>query len=89
MEENEKTAEKLIGEIFDYFAKVGVAAIKLTGNIKKGDKIRIRGTTTDFKQEVKSMQIDRKEINNVRAALELSKLNIKIKKVSGTLKGLK
>ena len=34
------------------------------------------------------LAIDRKEINNVRAALELSKLNIKIKKVSGTLKGL-
>jgi len=81
MEENEKTAEKLIGEIFDYFAKVGVAAIKLTGNIKKGDKIRIRGTTTDFKQEVESMQIDRKEIKEANSGDDIGiKVNEKVRR---------
>ena len=81
MEENEKTAEKLIGEIFDYFAKVGVAAIKLTGNIKKGDKIRIRGTTTDFKQEVESMQIDRKEIREANSGDDIGiKVNEKVRR---------
>ena len=81
MEENEKTAEKLIGEIFDYFAKVGVAAIKLTENIKKGDKIRIRGTTTDFKQEVKSMQIDRKEIKEANSGDDIGiKVNEKVRR---------
>lgn len=34
------------------------------------------------------LSIDRKEINNVRAAIELSKENIKILRVSGTIKGL-
>ena len=67
MKVNEETAGKLIGEIFDYFARVEVAAIKLTGNIKKGDKIRIKGTTTDFEQEVKSMQIDRKEVEEANS----------------------
>ena len=32
--------------------------------------------------------INRKEVDNVRAALELSERDIKVKKVSGTLKGL-
>ena len=34
------------------------------------------------------LAIDRKEINNVRSAFELSEENIKVKRVSGTLKGL-
>ncbi len=34
------------------------------------------------------LAIDRKEVDNVRAAFELSNFNIKILKVSGTLKGL-
>ena len=67
MKENEETAGELIGEIFDYFARVEVAAIKLAGNIKKGDKIRIKGATTDFEQEVKSMQIDRKEVKEANS----------------------
>lgn len=34
------------------------------------------------------LAVDRKELNNVRAAFEICKSDIKIKKVSGTLKGL-
>ncbi len=32
--------------------------------------------------------VNRKEVDNVRAALELSERDIKVRKVSGTLKGL-
>ncbi|MEK6819531.1 MAG: hypothetical protein AABY10_06395 [Nanoarchaeota archaeon] len=35
------------------------------------------------------LSINRKELENVRAAVELSNKNIKIKRVSGTLKGLR
>lgn len=35
------------------------------------------------------LAVDRKEINHVRTALELSQSNIKIKRVSGTIKGLR
>ena len=34
------------------------------------------------------LSINRKELDNIKAALELSNSNIKILKVSGTLKGL-
>lgn len=34
------------------------------------------------------LAIDRKEINNIRAAFEIAHFNIKIIKVSGTIKGL-
>ena len=35
------------------------------------------------------LSIDRKEMNNVRAALELSNSDIKVSRVSGTLEGLR
>ncbi|NCN99360.1 translation elongation factor-like protein [Candidatus Pacearchaeota archaeon CG10_big_fil_rev_8_21_14_0_10_35_219] len=59
-------AEKKIGEVFDYFAKVGVVALKLTGGMKIGDKIHIKGSTTDFVQEVKSIQIDKNPVEDVK-----------------------
>jgi len=52
-----------IGKISHYFSHIGVAVIDLTGDLKVGDKIRIKGTTTDFEQEVNSMQIDKEPVN--------------------------
>ena len=54
--------EKEIGKVSSFFSHVGVAAIKLTGKLKVGDKIHIKGNTTDFEDKVTSMQIDRKEV---------------------------
>ena len=44
-----------------------------------------------FKSETKNfiLAVDRKELANVRASFEVSNENIKILRVSGTLKGLK
>ncbi|MBN1823560.1 MAG: hypothetical protein JW803_04510 [Endomicrobiales bacterium] len=50
--------EKKLGGVEDYFAHVGVVALKLKGDIKVGETIRVRGHTTDFTQTVVSMQID-------------------------------
>ncbi|MBS3150356.1 translation elongation factor-like protein [Candidatus Woesearchaeota archaeon] len=60
------TDEKLIGEIFAYFANIGVAAINLSDSLKLGDKIHVIGSTTDFIQKVKSMQIEHKPIDKVK-----------------------
>lgn len=57
MEEGE-----LIGNVESYFSKIGVAAIKLSGDLKVGDRIKLKGHTTDFEQTVDSMQIDREEV---------------------------
>ncbi len=50
-------AEKLIGKVNHWFGRIGVAGIELTDKIAVGDHIRILGHTTDFEQEVTSMQI--------------------------------
>ncbi|MCK5624355.1 translation elongation factor-like protein [Candidatus Pacearchaeota archaeon] len=54
--------EKEIGKVSSFFSHVGVAAIKLTNNLKVGDKIHIKGSTTDFEDVIGSIQIERKEV---------------------------
>ncbi len=58
--------EKEIGEISTYFTHVGVAAIKLSGKLKVGDKIHVKGHTTDFEQEVESMQIENEKVTQAK-----------------------
>jgi translation elongation factor EF-1alpha len=54
--------EKEIGKVSSYFEHVSVAAIKLSDKMKIGDKIHIKGHTTDFEEEITSMQIEKKEV---------------------------
>ena len=52
-------SEELVGEVTDYFAKVGVAGIRMTaGYLNVGDTIRVKGHTTDLTQTVESIQIE-------------------------------
>jgi translation elongation factor EF-1alpha len=50
--------EEIIGKVSDFFAHPVVAGIELTAPLKVGDKIRIKGHTTDLELTVGSMQID-------------------------------
>ncbi len=48
-----------IGEVFHYFGKIGVAAIRLTdGALAVGDTIQIQGPSTNLTQVVETMQIE-------------------------------
>ena len=58
--------EKPIGRVESYFSSIGVAAIKLDAPLKKGDKIHIKGHTTDFEQAIGSMQLNRKDIKEAK-----------------------
>ena len=58
--------EKQIGKGFSFFSKIGVAALEITDEgLILGDKIHFKGATTDFEQEVDSMQIEGKEVQEV------------------------
>ncbi len=72
----EEVKEKEIGKVFTYFAKIGVAGIELTGKLKVGDTIHIKGATTDFEQEVGSMQIENKSVKEAKAG---DSIGIKVK----------
>lgn len=55
-------AEELIGKVNHWFGKIGVAGIELSGKLAAGDHIHILGHTTDFEQEVTSMQLMHQDI---------------------------
>jgi putative protease len=66
----------LIGKVTHYFPKVRAAVIKLKVPLTVGDKIKIKGHTTDFTQNVNSMQIDRVPINSAKKGDEIGVLVI-------------
>ncbi len=55
-----------IGRIAGFFARPSVAMVELTAALKIGDMIYIKGHTTDFQQQVDSMQVDRQPIQNAQ-----------------------
>ncbi len=60
-------AEVEIGIIENYFDKIEVAAIALTdGELMKGDRIHIKGHTTDFTVTVESMQIEHQAVEKAK-----------------------
>ena len=58
--------EKLIGKVTHYFNKISVAVVELEDTLKVGDVIHIKGATTDFTQEVESMQIEHKNVDTAK-----------------------
>ena len=52
-------SEQQIGTVAHYFGKAQVAGIEITeGELHVGDTIHVIGHTSDFTQQVESMQID-------------------------------
>ena len=56
-----------IGHVSDFFARPVVAGITLTGILKVGDKVHIKGHTTDLEFTVESMQIDNANVTEGEA----------------------
>ena len=59
--------EIVIGKVTDFFAKPVVAGIELTATVKVGDKLHIKGHTTDLEFVVNSMQIDNANVDQAKA----------------------
>ncbi len=59
------------GEISHYFPKVKAAVLRCRAPLAIGDAIWIKGTSTDFRQTIGSMQIDRKAIVRAKRGQEI------------------
>lgn len=55
-----------IGMVSDFFARPVVAGITLTGNLKVGEMIHIKGHTTDLTMTVDSMQIKNVDVKEAK-----------------------
>jgi selenocysteine-specific translation elongation factor len=58
--------EEEIGTVSDFFAHPVVAGIELTGTLKVGDQIHIKGHTTDLEMTVNSMQINNVNVTEAK-----------------------
>jgi putative protease len=63
------TEEDLIevGCITHFFSKINVAIVELKAPLNVGDTITIKGPTTDFEQNVDSMQIEHENVQKAQA----------------------
>ncbi len=62
----EKVPGQEVGKVTHYYTKLGVGVVKLSDTLKVGDKIRIKGATTDFGQTVDSMQIEHDKVEEAK-----------------------
>ena len=59
--------EEIVGKVSDFFAQPVVAGIELTAALKVGDKIHIKGHTTDLEMNVDSMEINNVHVTEAKA----------------------
>lgn len=61
-----------IGEVFHFFGKIGVAAIRLTdGALAVGDTIQVQGPSTNLTQVVEMMQIEHGAVSRAEKGQEV------------------
>ena len=60
-------SEEIIGKVSDFFARPVVAGIELTAGLKIGDKLHIKGHTTDLVITVGSIQIKNAQVTEAKA----------------------
>lgn len=64
-----------IGEVTHYFPHVNAAAVKILKDaLRIGDQICIKGHTTDFKEDVSSIQLDHATIPEGKKGMEIGLL---------------
>ena len=63
--------EELVGEVSHWFGNISVAGITLSGDLSVGDRVHVVGHTSDFEQDVTSMQIQREDVSEAKAGDEV------------------
>ena len=64
--------EELVGKVTDYFGKIGVIAVQLSGTLRVGDRIPLKGHTTDFEETVDSIQIEHESVPEAGAGASVA-----------------
>ena len=58
---------KEVGRVSHFFTKINVAVVELTSTLSVGDRILIKGPTTNIEQPVNSMQIEHENVTIAKA----------------------
>lgn len=65
-----------VGKVTHYFGHLNVAAVDITGDLKVGDNIHVKGHTSDFTQPVDTIQVEHASVTSAGPG---DKVGIKVK----------
>jgi translation elongation factor EF-1alpha len=72
-------SENRIGKVTHYFDRICVAVLGLTDKLRVGDMVHFLGHSTDFKQEVSSLQIEHQNVSEATPGQDVAlKVNQKV-----------
>lgn len=73
--------EALIGKVTHYYNHISVAVVELSAELKVGDTILFLGHTTDFTQEVTSLEIEHQKVRSAGPQQEIAvKVNEEVRR---------
>lgn len=61
-----------VGTVTHYFQEPGVGVIRLEAPVEVGDTVRFEGHTTDFRQQIESMEIEHETVDAADAGDEVA-----------------
>ena len=64
--------EKYIGKVTHYFTRIGVAVLELEDGLAVGDTVHICGHTTDFVQQVESLEVEHRKLQAAGAGADVA-----------------
>jgi len=65
--------EQLIGTVVHYFKGPSVAVVRVTeGDLAVGDQVRFHGHTTDFTEQIASMEVNHQKVERARPGEEVA-----------------
>ena len=63
---------KLVGKVTHFYNRIGVAVIDLKDTLQVGDQVHFFGRSTDFRQEITSMQVEHQPIPEAEKGQEVA-----------------
>ena len=61
-----------IGRVTHYYGKISVAVVTLREPLALKERVAFQGFTTDFEQEIDSIQVDHKEMERAEKGQEIA-----------------
>ena len=69
-----------VGRVSHFFGRINVAIIEVTDIISVGDRILIKGPTTDIEQTIDSMEIEHTKVKQAEAGQSIGmKVNARVR----------
>lgn len=65
-------AEQEVGKVIHYYDKATVAVVRLSGNLKTGDTIKVVKGENEFEMKIASMQVNHEPVESGKAGDEVA-----------------